>query len=186
MCSKQIATIAILLLSMPSSDAATGVRGLRPKSTKIIRSGRIVGLVPLETRMSVGLNQQSYIFEFDKPGPGDAMLLAKISYRFALREPEMPHSFLSYALLHTLAMRRDESCDEAWGTLSKTYRFDEEGKFHGSYDPIIYSEGAPRTKVGINVMLPCYVVTPQDYRTSTLLAGGDHIQTQQGPKDEAR
>ncbi len=162
----RLAMTAAVVLSVTSLGAATGGRALRPRVNKSVRSGRIVAAIPLETRMSVGLNQQSFIFELDKPAPGEDSPLIKISYRFALRDPEIPSSFATYSPIQTFKMQRDESCDEMWTTLSTSYRFDPEGNFRGTFNPMRYSLGAPATKVGENVLLPCYVVTPQDYRST--------------------
>jgi hypothetical protein len=157
--------LAILISNVAPSHAATGVKALRPRTKQITGSGRFIAQVPFQSRMSVGLNYQSYIFELDNPNQWERLPLVKISYRFALRDPEIPQSFFAYSLLHTFKMHRDESCDETWSSISKSYRADGHGIYR-EIDAIIYSRDAPTTQIGENVMLSCYVVTPDDYRST--------------------
>jgi hypothetical protein len=176
---------AILISNVAPSHAATGIKALRPRTKQTTCSGRFIAQVPFQSRMSVGLNYQSYIFELDNPGQWEQLSVVKISYRFALRDPEIPQSFFAYSLLHTFRMRRDESCDETWSSISKSYRADGNGIYRG-VDVIVYSRDAPATQIGENVILSCYVVTPDDYRSTKSRPSGLQKEVLQTRNDEAK
>lgn len=184
-CTRAEILLAIVILNVAPSEAATGAKGLRQKTKKITRSGRFLGQEPLQSRLSVGLNYQSYIFEIDNPRNSDSPVV-KLSYRFALRDPEIPQAFLDYSLLHTFRMSRDESCDEPWSAISKSYRFDGNGNYGGVEDTIVYSSNAPATQFEGQTMLSCYVVTPDDYRSTKSRPSNLHREMLQARSDEAR
>ncbi len=160
----------LLLLCLGASVQPVAARhtGLRPKSEKFLVKSRIVARVPLETYTSVGLNYQSYIFEFDSGGKQSAPQLVKVSYRFQLRDPQLPSSFHDYSLVHRFRVTRDDSCDETWGSLTTRYLFDRGGNFRGSQSALVYSRNVPvPPHMDNQAILPCYVVTPRDYESTT-------------------
>jgi hypothetical protein len=75
--------------------------------------------------------------------------LALLSYSFLAYEPQIPASLFDYARVLKFRAVRDKSCDSTMA---------EEGKFD-----LTYSSGAPQT-IDPQTALPCYVVTPRDYR----------------------
>lgn len=178
--------LAILILNVAPSKAATGAKGLRQKVKTITRSGRFIAQAPLQSRLSAGLNYQSYIFEIDNQRSGDSSPVVKLSYRFALRDPEIPKSFFDYSLVHTFRMTRDETCDESWNAISRIYRFDEHGTYGGVEDSIVYSSNVPETQFGDQMMLSCYVVTPDDYRSTKSRPSNLHREVLQAHTDEAK
>jgi len=165
---RSIAHAGLLLLSFFVSvlPAAAGQEGLRPKTKTISVKSRIVGSIPLENFTSVGLNHQSYVFELESGSKGAAPQLVKVSYRFHLREPQLPTSFLNYSNVYRFALTRDESCDETWGALTTRYLFDRNGNFRGGQNAIAYSSNAPVPEIDRQAVLPCYVVRPQDYKST--------------------
>jgi hypothetical protein len=160
------AGLLLLCFGAAVQPAAAGLDGLRPKTNKIAVKSRIVASVPLETLTSIGLNHKSYIFEFDSGLKGSAPQLVKISYRFHLRDPQLPSAFLDYTRVHHFLMTRDDSCDETWGALTTRYLFDRHGNFRGSENAILYTSNAPVPEMDEQAMLPCYVVTPRDYQST--------------------
>ena len=146
--------------------AAAGREGLRPKTKTISAKSRIVGSIPLENLSSAGLNHQSYVFELDSSGKGAVPQLVKVSYRFYLRDPQLPASFLDYTKLHRFVLTRDETCDETWGALTTRYLFDRNGNFRGGQNAIVYSSNAPVPEIDRQAVLPCYVARPQDYKST--------------------
>jgi hypothetical protein len=178
--------LAILIFNVAPTIAATGAKGLRPKTRKITRSGRFIAKAPLQSRLSVGLNYLSYIFEIDNPRKEDPSPVIKLSYRFALRDPEIPQSFFDYFLLHTFRMSRDESCDEPWSAISKSHMFGKNGNYGGVEDTIVYSSNAPATQFGEQMMLACYVVTPDDYKFTKSRPGNLHREVLQARNDEVK
>ena len=160
------AGLLLLCFCAAVQPAAAGLDGLRPKTQKIAVKSRIVASVPEETLTTIGLNHKSYLFEFDSGLKGSAPQLVKVSYRFHLRDPQLPSSFLDYMLVHHFLMTRDDSCDETWGALTTRYVFDRNGNFRGSQNAIVYSSNAPVPEIDRQAMLPCYVVTPQDYQST--------------------
>ena len=186
LCAKAEILLAILILNVAPSEAATGAKGLRQKVKTITRSGRFIAQTPLESRLSTGLNYQSYVFEIDNPRSGDSSPVVKLSYRFALRDPEIPNSFFDYSLVHTFRMTRDETCDESWSAISKIYKFDEHGDYGGVEDSIVYSSNAPETKFGGQMMLSCYAVTPDDYRSTKSRPSNPHREVLQANTDETK
>lgn len=146
--------------------AAAGQAGLRPKTKGFSVKSRIVARVPLEALTSVGLNHETYLFEIESGMKDHAPQLVKVSYRFHLREPELPTSFLDYALVHRFNVRRDDSCDESWGAVSTRYLFDRNGNFRGSQNALVYTSNAPVPQMDKQAVLSCYVVTPQDYHST--------------------
>jgi hypothetical protein len=92
--------------------------------------------------------------------------LVKVSYRFYLRDPQLPASFLDYTKLHRFVLTRDETCDETWGALTTRYLFDRNGNFRGGQNAIVYSSNAPVPEIDRQAVLPCYAVRPQDYKST--------------------
>lgn len=160
------AGLFLLCLCAAVQPAAAGLDGLRPKTNKIAVKSRIVASVPLGTLSSIGLNHKSYLFEFNSGPKGATPQLVKVSYRFHLRDPELPSAFLDYTRVHHFLMTRDSSCDETWGALTTRYLFDRHGNFRGSENAILYSSNAPVPAMDAQAVLPCYVVTPQDYQST--------------------
>ncbi len=156
------ALIVVLGVSTAIQPALAG--NLNPKPRRITVSGRIVAKVPTETFTTVGLNYQSLLFEIQnrKTGPE----LVKLSYRFLIREPQLPSSFLDYSLVHKFRMTRDEGCDESWSDVSSRYIFDDAGKLGAKLEDVVYARNAPALQLQAQSILPCYVVTPEDYRSS--------------------
>jgi hypothetical protein len=160
------AGLLLLCLCATVHPAAAGQDGLRPRTQKIAVKSRIVASIPLETFTSIGLNHQSYLFEFDSGLKGAAPQLVKVSYRFHLRDPQLPSSFLDYAQVHRFLVTRDDSCDETWGAMTTKYLFDRNGNFRGSQNAIVYSSNAPVPQMDRQAILSCYVVTPRDYQST--------------------
>ncbi len=156
------ALVAVLGLSMAGQPVLAG--NLIPKPKRVTFSGRMVAKVPTETLSTMGLNYQSYLFEVQSRKEGPELI--KVSYRFLIREPQLPASFLDYSLLHKFRMTRDESCDESWGDVSSRYVFDREGKLSAKLQDIVYARNAPVLQLEAQTSLPCYVATPQDYEST--------------------
>ncbi len=170
----------LLCLCAVVVPAVAGHDSLRPKPERLSVKSRIVARVPLETLTSVGLNEQSYVFELDGI-KNVAPRLVKVSYRFHLREPQLPSSFLDYDLVHHFNVTRDDSCDETWGALTTRYLFDRNGNFRGSQSALVYVSNAPAPQMDRQDILPCYVVTPRDYQSTEKR----HVEKQPADKQPA-
>jgi hypothetical protein len=164
--------VLVLCCCATVQTAAAAESGLRPRTKKITVQSRIVARVPLENLSSVGLNHETYLFEFDSGAKDHGPQLVKVSYRFQLRDPQLPTSFMDYGLVHRFTAVRDDSCDESWGALSTRYLFDRNGNYRGSQGALVYASNAPVPQMEKQAVLSCYVVTPKDYHSTQKQAAG--------------
>jgi hypothetical protein len=80
-------------------------------------------------------------------------------------------SNFDYSLLHTFRALRDESCDQTYKAVSTKYLFLSPWQYLGSANALEPAAGAPQISTSDDTVLPCYVITPSDYRgTKTLRA----------------
>jgi len=114
-----------------------------------------VQLIAREKSLSLttfGRNTDSYISESRlKHGQSE---LIRLSFRFLHQESRIPDSFLDYAAIHEFRALRDPSCD---GSLQSLLHRSSSWK---------YAENAPQIDATAETILPCYVVTPEDYKGS--------------------
>lgn len=154
------------ILGLSMAVAPLLARDLNPRPKRVTLSGRIVAKVPTEGFTTVGLNYTSYVFEVENRKQEASPQLIKVSYRFLIREPQLPTSLFDYSLMHKFRMTRDEGCDESWGDVSTRFIFDNEGELRGKLEDVVYARNAPALHLEAQSTLPCYVVTPRDYEST--------------------
>ena len=148
----------VLQSAYPSSKA------LHQKPKHVNLTGRIVAHIPLLAYATVGLNHETYIVEVKSKKANNGNELIKLSYRFYLQDDPIPPTFLDYSLEHNFSAIRDESCDEAWSSLSTRFLSDQ-GSITDRKDALVYSKNAPAQSIEPKSVLPCFVMRPDDYHS---------------------
>ncbi len=158
-CLKISAAVLLLLLS-PAVYAA----GLKTTLKKEPVSIRLIGRAsPLPTT-SFGANYDSYVAELHT-AKNDARLV-KLVYRFLSYDPSFPKALVDYDILHRFRAVRQPDCDETADTMLYSHRVAASGEIVESDFSFEYAKHASDVAIPPATVLPCYVVTPADYKGS--------------------
>jgi hypothetical protein len=94
-------------------------------------------------------------------------LLVKLVYRFLSYDTGLPSVFMDYSYVHRFHAVRQPDCDETADTLQYSQHVSSVGETLDRNFTFEYAKGAAGTTILSTIVLPCYVVTPDDYRGST-------------------
>jgi hypothetical protein len=145
-----------------STSLLPGVNLLRQKPKAVKLRGRIVASVQPPQRTTVGRNYHDYLFEIGTPD--GKQNIVRLSYRFMLRDGDLPPSFFDPATVHTFKALRDTSCDQNIAELATAYRFDPSGfRFLRTEFVLHFLDGTESPQIAPDTVLPCYVTRPEDY-----------------------
>jgi hypothetical protein len=151
-----------LFLLMISTSVLPGVNLLHQKPKTVRLRGRIIASVQPPQRTTVGRNYHDYLFEIETANCKPSIV--RLSYRFMLRDGDLPASFYDPAVVHTFRALRDTSCDEPLDDLATSYRFDSTGFTFLHADSVLhFVSSAERPQIPADAVLPCYVTRPEDY-----------------------
>jgi hypothetical protein len=109
---------------------------------------RMIAQEPSAPTSATTRNTDWYIVELQNKS-GEKQFV-RLTYSFLYFEPRLPESFLDYSAVHKFRAVRDRSCDLPVARLDKRH-----------LQPV---RNAPDADLDRNDALPCYVVTPKDYK----------------------
>ncbi len=156
-----MACAAVLLLA---GGAAQG-RSLKSSVKKESVSFRLVGRAAPVPITSFGANYESYVAALQSPKTNDVSLV-KVVYRFLSYDPRLPVSFVDYDLVHTFRAVRQPDCDESASAMLYSHPLSHTGEVQNETFTFEYAKHASDVTIAPAVMLPCYVITPADYKGS--------------------
>jgi hypothetical protein len=109
---------------------------------------RLIAQEPSAPITATARNTDWYVVELqDKSGEKQ---FVRLTYSFLYFEPRLPESFLDYSAVHKFSAIRDTGCDLPVARLDKPH--------------LQHARHAPNADLGADGALPCYVVTPKDYK----------------------
>jgi len=104
------------------------------------------------------------VFGTNDAGRGKPLVPIKVVYKFYRDEPNLPEEFFDFSDFYELSVIRDPKCDESVKSLS--YETDlEPGKPPSPRNILRVLTGAPADVLKPDLMLPCFVLRPGQYRT---------------------
>ncbi len=162
----QFRPVAVLLAVILMLQAGFARNPLARKPQSVVLSGRFIARSHVTAPSSYGANYDSYVFELDRP-ESNSPAIVKLAYRYLAQDAGIPVSLFDYRQIHKFRMTRDESCDESWDALSMRWTFDESGGFQGKESSLQYARNASPPRLEAQTTLPCYIVTPGDYRSTS-------------------
>jgi hypothetical protein len=131
---------------------------------------RLIGLASPLPVTSFGANYDSYVAAMRLRK--DDVSLVKLVYRFMNYDPRFPASLVDYDFVHKFRAVREPDCDEAVDTMLFSHRITASGATAGRDLTFEYAKHAAQIAVAPPTVLPCYVVSPADYKGSKHLPAG--------------
>ncbi len=163
-------TIAVafvgLLLTFAGSTSAANL-GSSPK--KRIVSFRLVGHAAPLPVTSFGANYETYVAALQSRD--HQVSFVKLVYRFLPYDASLPASLMDYELVHRFRAVRQPDCDATAESLLYSAQVGPTGELLGRNFSFVYSRHAAEIAIPAATLLPCYVVTPADYK------GSKHVST---------
>lgn len=115
-----------------------------------------------------GDHYEVFVFGLEPTSQSGPVTPVKVMYKFFYKtEPALPDSFFDFAKHYELTIARDSSCDETVQNLAYQKNETLEGKpLRPTYilRPLV---GAPKDVLKPDAVLPCYVLTPGQYKLLT-------------------
>lgn len=163
---------ALVILISLLADASPAQKTAKPKKNEtepqIAITGRVLADVfGLADYLLVGegFNVKVFILGMEASSKQGTLLTpVKVKYRFFNWQPILPQSFFDYSRRYELMVVRDHSCDETVESLSYVQAADPSGKPIGEDLVLRPLEGAPKELLKHDLRLPCYVLTPGNYK----------------------
>lgn len=112
-----------------------------------------------------GQRYEVFIFGPDnEKKPGSPPVPVKVVYEFYRDEPNLPEKFFDFSSRYELTVVRDTKCDESVKSLSYETHVSESGKPLPATYILRVLDGAPTDVLKRDLMLPCFVLRPGQYR----------------------
>ncbi len=111
----------------------------------------------------LGPKYTSFIFGVEEDG-STHVVPVKISYAFFKSDGPPPDGFFDYSKRYELQAVRESKCDETVDSLSYVKNADESGKPLPPTYVLRFLKGAPKIVLKPDLVLPCYVLRPGNYR----------------------
>jgi len=125
---------------------------------------RIEGLARRINSLS-GQRYEVFIFGIDKwERYGKSAAPVKVVYEFYRDEPNLPEKFFDFSSRYELTVVRDTKCDESVKSLSYEANVSESGKPLPATYVLKVLDGAPTDVLKPDLILPCFVLRPGQYR----------------------
>jgi hypothetical protein len=142
---------------------------LRESAKKRSVSVRLIGRASPLPVTTFGANYQPFValLEAQNNNNNNDPLLVKLVYRFLSYDTGLPAVFMDYSYMHRFRAVRQPDCDAAADTLLYSQHVSSVGETLDRNFTFEYAKGAAGTTISSTIVLPCYVVTPDDYRGST-------------------
>jgi len=160
--------MSLLLVSTVQSKNSSAQESLTQndnakKITPIV--GRVLADVE-SLAFGAGLGPKYTTFIFGVEKSGRAAVPVKISYAFFRSQGPPPDSFFDYSKLYALQAVRSAKCDEMVSSLAQVKSTDVSGKSLPPGDALRWMDGAPKGILKPDVVLPCYVLRPGNYKVA--------------------
>ena len=112
-----------------------------------------------------GQRYEVFIFGIDKwDRYGKSAAPVKVVYEFYRDEPNLPEKFFDFSSRYELTVVRDTKCDESVKSLSYEANVSESGKPLAATYVLKVLDGAPTDVLKPDLILPCFVLRPGQYR----------------------
>ncbi len=154
--------LAVLISGLGQLQAAS----LKPSIKKETVTVRLVGRASSAPVTSFGANYDSYVAAIQSSKNRNDAPLVKLVYRFLNYDVRIPASLLDYQMALTFRAVRQADCDESTDSLLYNERVAPSGSVAGRDLTFIYAKDAVGITIPADTVLPCYVVTPADYKGS--------------------
>lgn len=151
---------ALAILTGPAYGAKLRA-GVKKESVSV----RLVGRAASATVSSFGANHQSYVAVLQEGHNKDAVLV-KLVYRFLDYDGDLAALFMDYDLVHRFRAVRQPDCDEATDSVLYSRNLMPTGEASSRAFTFEYAHHAAGVAIPPKTVLPCYVVTPADYKGS--------------------
>jgi hypothetical protein len=152
---------SVLSVNLPAQKTPAQ-KGSAEKTTRIV--GRVLADVEsLAFGAGVGPRYTTFIFGVEKNG--GEVVPVKISYAFFKSQGPPPDDFFDHFKLYELSVGRVPKCDETVSSLAQATNVDEAGRPLPSSDALRWLDGAPKDVVKPDLVLPCYLLRPGNYKT---------------------
>ncbi len=162
------ALVLLIAISGPGRAYAAGIK--KPK--KQLVSVRFLGRAPLMPVTSFGANYESYVAALRSHSNKDEGSLVKLVYRFLTYDSRLPASLLDYNAVHRFRAVREPECDQTVEAMLYGDRPVLPSGTQVSDFSFVYARNALPMQIPEAAVLPCYVVTPADYKGSKNVPAG--------------
>jgi hypothetical protein len=166
-----VTALALVIAALTLTPPTGGVT-FRSTVNKQVIHFRFVAREYSLPRTSFGRGTESYVAELQLSNGAPSFVL--IHYRPLQYEPSVPQSFLDYFAVHTFRAVRDIGCDATIDTISFSHMTDAWGHPVGRAPTLVYLRNAPQLPVSLAGMIPCYIVTPSDYRGTAKISSANN------------
>jgi hypothetical protein len=156
----RVGIVLLLLLSISASAFPLELKAHKKPQTITFRIAAVTERVP---QSSFSPNRAIYLGYMT--GDNKSSKTVKIVFRYLGYEDGLSSEFVDFGLVHTFKALRDRSCDESWQSFSTKVVV---GKDGNPLPVAIAKYAAPEAVQDIpaDQVLPCYVITPQGYKSS--------------------
>ena len=151
--------LLLLSISTPALSLELKAQHKKPQAVKF----RIAAVADRVPRSSFSPNREAYLAYMTSDN--NPYKTVKILFRYLGYEDGLSNEFADFGLVHTFKAVRDRSCDESWQSFSTKFVVGKDGNLL----PVgITRYAAPEAAQDIpgDQILPCYVITPQGYKSS--------------------
>jgi len=161
-----VVAVAWLTEALPAQTSPPGKNVKRTTLTGRVLA-EVLGLSDYHL-VGEGFNVKVFILRMEtSQKPGALPSPVKVEYQFFKWQPTLPDTFFDYSKRYELRVVRDPSCDQTLDQLSYMEAEDESGKPLGRDYVLRPLEGAPKELLKPELLLPCYVLTPGNYKALT-------------------
>jgi len=140
------------------------------KSEKIvILKGRVLAsVISFTTGAGIGPSYESFIFvvEMEDKIKRESFSPVKILYKYFTPDGSLKDEFFDYTKFYELKVTRDIERDESVKSISYVKNVDEDGKELPPRFTLRFSESSPIDSLGSDLVLPCYILSQDDYHVS--------------------
>lgn len=153
-------TVLLLLVSISASAFSLELKShQKPQTLKF----RIAAVTEHVARSSFSPNREAYLAYLTSDNKSYSTV--KILFRYLGHEDGLSNDFADFGLVHTFKALRDCSCDESWQSFSTKLIVGKDGNLL----PVVvtrYVSPDAMQEMQADQVLPCYVITPQGYKSS--------------------
>lgn len=143
---------------------------LRPTVKKQSISVRLIGRASSLPLTSFGANYESYVGTLQTKANG--LALVKLVYRFMNYQPRFPGSLADHDLVHSFRATRQPDCDERAESIIYSRQVGPAGQTSEPTFSFVYAKNASGISIPPSAVLPCYVVSADDYKGTRSLPVG--------------
>ncbi len=162
-----VLVVSILVLTNFLSHVTARAYSKAEKKRAIVGHvlGRVEHLLGPATNSLGGERYDVFVFaSSSEAGLARRVAPVKVVYEFYRDEPHLPERFFDFSRTYELWVARDTGCDESVKSLSYEKNVSESGERLPSSLVLRLLDGAPKDILGPDMILPCYELSPGEYR----------------------